>query len=67
MGNTPKVQQDIVPLEGASPETNPEGRTPHGIPEEATEGEPKAKTTNDRFATETAALNIEQDKPPPKR
>ncbi len=68
MGNTPKVQQDDVPAEGTSPDTNPEGRTPHGIPEGITESVPKAKPTNDRLATETAALNIEQDKqPPPKR
>ena len=69
MGNTPKVQTDAdIPVEGTSPAANADGRTPLGIPEEAVEGDPKAKTTNERFATETAALNIEQGKPEmPKR
>lgn len=64
MGNTPKVQTDAeIPVEGTSPAANADGRTPLGIPEEAANAEPKAKTTNDRLATETAALNIEQGKP----
>ena len=69
MGNTPKVQTDAdIPVEGTIPAANADGRTPLGIPEEAGEAEPKAKTTNDRLATETAALNVERDKPEmPKR
>ena len=66
MGNTPKVQTDAnIPVEGTSPAANADGRTPLGIPEEASDAEPKAKTTNDRLATETAPLNIEQGKPEP--
>ena len=62
MGNTPKVQTDAeIPVEGTSPATNADGRTPLGIPEAVGEHEPKAKTTNDRLATETAALNTEKD------
>ncbi len=68
MGNTPKVQQDDVPPEGASPASNPEGRTPDGIPKQSVDFEPKGAPTNDRFSTETAAVNIKEDKPqPPKR
>lgn len=59
--NTPKVQDDVVPVEGESPAANPEGRTPMGIPAEATEGDPAADPTSDRFATEVAALKIEQE------
>ena len=69
MGNTPKTQTDAqIPVEGTSPAANPDGRSPHGIPEEATKAEPGAKTTNDRLATETAPLNIERGQPEmPKR
>ena len=64
MGNTPKVQTDAdIPVEGVSPAANPEGRTPQGTPEEAVDFEPKGTPTNDRFASETTAVNVEQDKP----
>lgn len=59
--NQPKIQEDVVPPEGGSPAANPEGRTPMGIPAKATEGDPAADPTGDRFKTETAALDIEQD------
>ena len=59
--NQPKVQEDIVPAEGGSPAANPEGRTPMGIPAEAIEGNPAGDPTADRFKTETAALEIEQN------
>ena len=62
--NTPKIQGDAVPPEGASPAANPGGRTPMGIPAEAPEGNPIADPTSDRFATETAALKIEEDGQP---
>lgn len=66
--NQPKVQEDIVSDEGTSPAVDPEGRTPLGIPVEADEGDPAAKTTNERFATEIAPLKIQKDEPPmPKR
>lgn len=68
MANKPKVQQDDVPAEGASPASNPEGRTPHGTPEDAGDHEAKGAPTNDRLSSETAPVNIEQGKqPPPKR
>jgi hypothetical protein len=59
--NQPKIQEDIVPQEGASPAANPEGRTPMGIPEEITKGDPAGDPTGDRLATEVAVLKIEQD------
>jgi hypothetical protein len=62
--NQPKIQADIVPLEGGSPAANLEGRTPMGIPEEVTKGDPTADPTSDRFVTEVAALTIEQDGQP---
>ena len=69
MGNTPKVQTDAdIPVEGTSPAANADGRTPLGIPEQASEGEPKGRASNDRLATETAPLNIEKGGPePPKQ
>ena len=63
--NKPKVQDDIVPEDGTSPAINPEGRTPLGIPIEADQGDPAAKTTNERFATEIAPLTTAKDEPPP--
>lgn len=59
----PKIQQDIVPTDGVSPETNPEGRTPHGIPEGAGDYDPAASPTGERFETETAPQEIEDDAP----
>ena len=69
MANKPKVQQDDgVPVEGTSPASNPEGRTPHGTPEQAGDHEAKGTPTNDRLSSETAPVNVEQGKPPqPKR
>lgn len=58
--NQPEVQEDVVPLEGASPAANPDGRMPMGIPESAIEGDPAADPTSDRFQTEIAALKIQQ-------
>lgn len=69
MGNTPKVQTDAeIPVEGVSPDTNVEGRTPHGTPEQTSDAQAKGNPTNERLATETAAVNAEQGKPElPKR
>ena len=64
MGNTPKVQTDAnIPVEGTSPAANPEGRTPHGTPQEAGEHTPSALPNDSRIATETAPVSIEQGKP----
>lgn len=65
--NEPKVQDDIVPEGGTSPAVNPEGRTPLGIPAEINAGDPAAKPTDDRFATEIAPLETLKDKAPPKQ
>lgn len=53
--NQPKVQTD-VPAEGASPDQNPTGKTPHGIPEELANEDPASRPSPDRMATETAVL-----------
>jgi len=62
--NQSKIQENVVPPEGGSPAANLEGRTSMGIPEEVTKGDPTADPTSDRFATEVAALTIEQDGQP---
>lgn len=48
-----------MPLDGGGSTANPEGRTPMGIPTKATESDPTADSTRDRFKTEVAALNVE--------
>jgi len=53
--NQPKVQTD-VPAEGASPDQNPTGKTPHGIPEELANEDPAGRPSPDRMATEIAVL-----------
>ncbi len=60
--NQPKVQTD-VPDEGASPDANPTGTTPHGIPEgmEKQDASPGGRPTSDRGATETAPLRVDKD------
>ena len=60
MMNTPKVQTDDPPTEGASPDHNPTGTTPHGIPEGMEYQEAKGKPSSDRGATETAVSRIEK-------
>ena len=60
--NQPKVQTDI-PEDGASPDHNPTGATPHGIPEEMAAADAKATPTSDRGAAETATQSIEKGKP----
>lgn len=54
--NQPKVQTDDPPPEGASPDHNPTGETPHGIPKGIKDQDPKARASDDRQATETAPL-----------
>jgi len=57
--NQPKVQADI-PADGASPDHNPTGNTPHGIPKGMSDHDAAATPTSDRGATETAVQNIEK-------
>ncbi len=54
--NQPKTQTDDPPTEGASPDNNPTGNTPHGIPKEMLEHDAKGSPTGDRLANETASL-----------
>ncbi len=51
--NQPKVQTDDPPPEGASPDHNPTGQTPHGIPKGMEDHEAKALPNDDRKAAET--------------
>lgn len=57
--NQPKVQTD-VPADGASPDHNPTGNTPHGIPKGMGDHDATALPTSDRGATETATQDIER-------
>lgn len=57
--NKPK-QPDDPPAEGASPDHNASGTTPHGVPDEMNEHEAKGHPSNDRQATETATQDIEK-------
>jgi hypothetical protein len=52
--NEPRPPEDPPP-HGASPDSNPAGKTPHGIPSGAEDQQPKARPTSDRAQTETAA------------
>ena len=51
--NQPKVQTD-VPDEGASPDHNPTGDTPHGIPKGMEDHEATGTPTSDRHEGEKA-------------
>ena len=59
--NQPKVQTDI-PEDGASPDHNATGTTPHGIPDGMAGQEATATPTSDRGAAETAPHPIENGK-----
>ena len=59
MMNQPKVAED-VPAEGASPDHNPTGTTPHGIPEGLVAEDAAGRPESGRLATETAVLAIEK-------
>ncbi len=60
MMNTPKVQTDDPPPEGASPDHNPTGNTPHGIPKGMEDHEATGRPISDRGATETVVAKIEK-------
>ena len=57
--NQPKVQTDIS-ADGVSPENNPTGTTPHGIPETLAQEDANALPSSDRVVTEMAPLVIER-------
>lgn len=54
--NQPKTQTDDPPPEGASPDHNPTGETPHGIPKGLKDHAPEGRPNDDRQATETGPL-----------
>ncbi len=58
--NQPKIQTDDPPSEGASPDHNPTGNTPHGIPKGTEDADAKALPTSDRQASETAPRESEK-------
>jgi len=53
--NQPK-QPDDPPQGGTSPDANPTGTTPHGIPDGQSEHDAKGYPTDTRHDTETAPL-----------
>ncbi len=57
--NEPKIQTDDPPTQGTSPDHNPTGTTPHGVPEGMEDTEAKGHPTSDRQKTETAVPRIE--------
>ena len=50
--NEPERPQD-PPTEGAPPAHNPTGTTPHGVPDGASDAEPKGMPDSGRHQTET--------------
>lgn len=60
--NQPKTQTDDPPPGGASPDHNPTGDTPHGIPKGTEDHKPKALPTDDRHASETAPLKNDAER-----
>lgn len=52
--NEPRTPKDPPPG-GASPDSDPAGTTPHGVPSGAEDRLPKGTPTSDRQQTETAA------------
>jgi hypothetical protein len=58
--NQPKVQTD-VPAEGASPDNNPTGDTPHGIPKGMEDQDAKALPNSDRHEGEKAVQKSSKD------
>jgi hypothetical protein len=58
--NQPKIQTDDPPTEGASPDHNPTGNTPHGIPKGLEDHDAKGLPNSDRQAGETASRTAEK-------
>ncbi len=60
--NQPKIQTDDPPTEGASPDHNPTGDTPNGIPKGLKDAaEASGRANDDRIATEVVAQKTKQD------
>ena len=59
--NQPKVQTDDPPAEGASPDHNPTGNTPNGIPKGLADIKAAGPPNDARGATETAVQKAGQD------
>ncbi len=58
--NQPKIQTDNLPSEGASPDHNPTGETPHGIPKGLRDADAVGRPSGDRLASETAVEKTTQ-------
>ena len=58
--NQPKIQTDDPPTEGASPDHNPTGDTPHGIPKGLEDQDAKGLPTSDRQEGEAASRTAEK-------
>ncbi len=58
--NQPKIQTDDPPPEGASPDHNPTGNTPHGIPKGMEDRAATALPNDDRQASETVVRTPEK-------
>ncbi len=52
--NQPKTQTDDPPTEGTSPDHNPTGNTPNGIPKGLANADTAGRADDNRIATETA-------------
>ena len=59
--NQPKIQTDDPPTEGASPDHNPTGDTPNGIPKGLKDVEVSGRPNDSRQATETAVQKTGED------
>ncbi len=62
--NTPNRPKD-PPAKGASPDTNPDGRMPHGIPKGAEDHDATGLPSSDRQETETAPIDNAEGKAKP--
>jgi len=58
--NQPKTQTDDPPPEGTSPDHNPTGNTPHGIPKGLGNADVAARPNDGREATEVAVQKIDK-------
>ncbi|MGI4955831.1 MAG: hypothetical protein ACRYGM_28825 [Janthinobacterium lividum] len=55
--NQPKIQTDITD-EGVSPDHNPTGNTPHGIPNGMEDQDAKGQPNSDRQESEKATQKV---------
>ena len=59
--NQPKIQTNDPPTEGASPDHNPTGNTPNGIPKGLADAKVSGRPNDGRLATETAVHKTGKD------